>query len=33
MMSRNQVSNNFSLKDYASGKLLNGINKPGGGMW
>ncbi len=33
MMSRNQVSNNFSLRDYAEGKLLNGINRPGGGFW
>lgn len=33
MMSRNQISNNFSLKEYATGKLLNGINRRGGGMW
>lgn len=33
MMSRNQISNVFSLKDYASGKLLNGIGKQGGGFW
>jgi hypothetical protein len=33
MMSRNQVSNKFSLKDYANGTLLNGIGKPGGGFW
>ena len=33
MMSRNQVSNVFSLADYATGKLLNGIDKRGGGFW
>lgn len=33
MMSRNMVSNNFSLRDYANGKLLQGTTKPGGGMW
>lgn len=33
IMSRNQVSNYFSLKDYASGKLLQGTKRPGGGMW
>lgn len=33
MMSRNQVSNKFSLKDYANGTLLNGIGKQGGGFW
>jgi outer membrane biosynthesis protein TonB len=33
MLSRNQVSNRFSLQDYASGALLNGIGKPGGGFW
>lgn len=33
MMSRNQVSNKFSLKDYATGALLNGIGKQGGGFW
>jgi len=33
MMSRNMVSNRFSLRDYASGELLKGTVKPGGGMW
>jgi hypothetical protein len=33
IMSRNQVSNYFSLKDYASGNLLLGTRRPGGGMW
>jgi hypothetical protein len=33
IMSRNSVSNRFSLRDYASGALLNGTRVPGGGMW
>lgn len=33
MLSRNQVSNIFSLEKYATGELLNGIGKPGGGFW
>lgn len=33
VMSRNQVSNYFSLKDYASGKLIQGTKRLGGGMW
>jgi hypothetical protein len=35
MMSRNMVSNKFSLKDYANGKLLQGTGAQhlGGGMW
>lgn len=33
MISRNQVSNYFSLNDYASGKLVKGTTRPGGGMW
>jgi hypothetical protein len=33
MLSRNQVSNRFSLEKYATGELLNGIGKPGGGFW
>lgn len=33
IMSRNQVSNKFSLEEYASGSLLNGIDKQGGGFW
>ena len=33
IMSRNQTSNYFSLNDYASGKLIKGQARPGGGMW
>lgn len=33
MMSRNMVSNKFSLKEYANGNLLKGTVNPGGGMW
>lgn len=33
IVSRNDVSNRFSLKDYASGKLLRGTKEKGGGFW
>lgn len=33
MMSRNQTSNHFSVYDYASGHLIKGQSRPGGGMW
>jgi hypothetical protein len=33
MMSRNAVSNIFSFEEYATGKLLNGIQKRSGGFW
>jgi hypothetical protein len=33
VISRNDVSNKFSLKDYASGKLLRGNQENSGGMW
>jgi hypothetical protein len=33
IVSRYEVSNNFSVKDYASGKLLNGVKRAGGGFW
>lgn len=33
IMSRNDISNNFSLNDYASGKLLRGIQNVRGGFW
>lgn len=33
IMSRNAISNRFSLRDYASGKLVLGTKEPGGGMW
>jgi hypothetical protein len=33
IVSRYDISNRFSVKDYASGKLLNGVKQAGGGMW
>lgn len=36
IQSRNQISNKFSLKDYASGKLIDGVHSTGtagGGFW
>ena len=33
VLSRNSVSNQFSLQDYASGDLLRGSQIPGGGFW
>lgn len=33
IVSRNDVSNRFSLKDYGSGKLLRGTVEKGGGFW
>ena len=33
VISRNDISNNFSLNDYASGKLLKGIQNVRGGFW
>lgn len=33
MMSRNQVSNEFSFEKYATGALLNGVGKTIGGFW
>lgn len=33
IMSRTQVSNNFSVKKYATGELTNGTIRPGGGFW
>lgn len=33
IMSRNQVSNNFSVRDYATGKLIQGTKRAGGGFW
>lgn len=33
LVSRNQVSNEFSLENYASGKLLLGSQRNKGGMW
>jgi hypothetical protein len=33
VVSRNEISTNFSVKDYATGKLLRGSRRNGGGMW
>lgn len=33
VMSRNAISNRFSLADYATGKLMLGSKNPGGGIW
>lgn len=33
MLSRNMVSNNFSLEGYASGALYDGSRRRGGGFW
>jgi hypothetical protein len=33
VVSRNDISNRFSLKDYASGNLLLGTKNKGGGLW
>lgn len=33
IVTRNDISNNFSLRDYASGKLLQGTKRQGGGIW
>ena len=34
MVTRNDISNRFSVKDYATGKLLQGRKNPGGGgIW
>ena len=33
IVTRNDISKNFSLKDYATGKLLRGSQRNGGGIW
>ena len=33
IVSRNQVSNGFSLTDYATGNIYNGTTNPNGGFW
>ena len=33
IVTRNQISNKFSLTDYATGKLLQGSQRQGGGIW
>jgi hypothetical protein len=33
MVTRNDISKNFSLADYATGKLIRGSKRNGGGIW
>jgi hypothetical protein len=33
IVTRNDISNNFSVKEYATGKLLQGSKRNGGGIW
>jgi hypothetical protein len=33
IVTRNDISNNFSLQEYATGKLLRGSQRSGGGIW
>lgn len=33
IVTRNDISNNFSLKKYATGELLRGTQRSGGGIW
>jgi hypothetical protein len=33
IVTRNDISTKFSLKDYATGKLLQGTKRQGGGIW
>jgi hypothetical protein len=33
IVSRNDISNNFSLKEYATGSLLRGSQRNSGGFW
>jgi hypothetical protein len=33
VVTRNDISNRFSLKDYATGSLLRGSRHQGGGIW
>ena len=33
IISRNEISSNFSLRDYAQGKLNQGSKRQGGGIW
>ena len=33
IVTRNDISNKFSLKEYATGKLLRGTQRQGGGIW
>jgi hypothetical protein len=33
VVTRNDISNKFSLQEYATGKLLRGSQRSGGGIW
>lgn len=33
IVTRNDISNQFSLEEYATGKLLRGSKRQGGGIW
>jgi hypothetical protein len=33
MVTRNDISNRFSVRDYATGALLQGSKNKGGGIW
>ena len=33
IVTRKDISENFSLKDYATGKLSRGSQRNGGGIW
>jgi hypothetical protein len=33
IVTRNDISNKFSLKQYATGSLLRGTKRAGGGIW
>ena len=33
IITRNDISNNFSLKKYGTGALLQGTKRKGGGIW
>jgi hypothetical protein len=33
IVTRNDISNKFSLKEYATGELLRGTKRSGGGIW
>jgi hypothetical protein len=33
VVTRNDISNNFSLEKYATGQLLRGTKRQGGGIW
>ena len=33
IVTRNDISNKFSVRDYATGALLQGTKRQGGGIW